>query len=89
MALEKELATYRRRLTELLSHQGEYVLIHDEQVLGCYPDYDAALEAGYDRLGLEVPFLVKEIQPTETVYFIPTVFHGVVHPTDHFPGRGD
>ena len=66
MALEKELATYEAKLEELLAHQGHYVLIHGNQVLGTYAAYEDALRVGYEKVGLK-PFLVKQIEATDNV----------------------
>jgi len=66
MALEKELATYQRKLTELLPHEGKFVLIHGDDVAGIWETYEDALQAGYQKF-LLAPFLVKRIQWAETV----------------------
>jgi hypothetical protein len=68
MALEKELATYEKKLEQLLANEGEYVLIHGEKVLGIFAAYEDALRAGYDEVGVE-PFLVKRIEASESLHF--------------------
>jgi hypothetical protein len=67
MVLEREIATYRERLPELLARRGEFVVILGSEVLGYFPTMDKALEAGYAQTLTEA-FLVREIQPAETVY---------------------
>jgi hypothetical protein len=69
MALEKELATYRRKLPELRSSEGRFVLIHGDDVVDTYSGYDDAIKEGYGKFGLE-PFLVKQIQTVEQVQFV-------------------
>lgn len=69
MALEKELATFGARLPELLQHEGKFVLIHEDQVVGTYVAYEDAINEGYKTFGLE-PFLVKRIQAAEQVHFV-------------------
>jgi hypothetical protein len=69
MALEKELATYHAALMNLLDREGQFVVVHGEQVDGFWDSYEAALKEGYDRFGLD-PFLVKKIQRIEPVHFI-------------------
>lgn len=67
MALEQELNAFRRELPALLSdpaRRGTFVLVHGDAVAGCYPTFDDALAAGYDRFGLS-PFLVKEVTDRE------------------------
>ena len=67
--LEREIAAYRARLPEFLKeHEGEFVLIHGEDVLGFWPTFDEALEVGMDRLG-QVPMLVKQVLAVEPVLF--------------------
>ena len=66
MALEKELATYERKLPELLAHEGKFVLVHGDEVHGLWDTYENALQAGYQQFGL-TSFLVKRIQGVEQV----------------------
>jgi hypothetical protein len=69
MHLEQELAAYKKRLPELLQHEGRYVLIHSDRVIDTFPSYAEALRQGYRDFGLQ-PFLVKQIMPTERVHLI-------------------
>lgn len=69
MALEKELETYRQKLTEMLDQEGKYALIHGCELADVYTSYEDALKEGYRRYGLE-PFLVKKIEAIEKVQFI-------------------
>jgi hypothetical protein len=68
MALEKELETYHRELPNMLTNEGKYVLIHEDDVAGFWDTYEDALQAGYERFGLK-PFLVKRVQAVETVQY--------------------
>lgn len=67
MALEKELATYKARLEELCPQEGRFVLICGDDVAGIWETYQDALQAGYQKFGLN-PFLVKQILWTELVH---------------------
>ena len=63
MALERELATFRRELPILLrdpANRGKHVLVQGDTVHSVWDSVDAALAAGYDAFEL-APFLVKEI----------------------------
>lgn len=67
MALENELDTFRRELPALLrdpANRGAFALVHGPVVVGCFPTFEAALAAGYERFGLS-PFLVKEVTDRE------------------------
>ena len=65
--LAKELATYERQKDELVgTHEGKFVVIHEEEVAGIWDTYKDALTAGYKQFGLR-PFLVKQILGIERV----------------------
>ena len=64
--LARELATYAARLPELLSEEGKFALIAEDQLLGTYDTYGDALGVGYAKRGL-APFLVKQIASHEMV----------------------
>lgn len=69
MALEQELETYRARLPELLAHEGEFVVIHGNQIGGILPTWSDALEAGYRWYG-PGGFFIREISAVERVEHI-------------------
>jgi hypothetical protein len=69
MALEKELATYKNKLPELIAHQGKFVLIQGENVVDIFAAYEDAIKAGYQHFKLE-PFLVKQINAVETIQHV-------------------
>lgn len=65
MQLERELATYRRMLPDLLKDQeGEFVLIKGDRVEGFWKTKAEAMAAAHQRFPLQ-PFFVKEIQQYE------------------------
>lgn len=68
MALEREIATYNARLTELLGQIGKHVLIVGDKVEGVFDTYKDALTAGYE-IKPEGGFLVKRIAPAEQIAF--------------------
>jgi hypothetical protein len=70
--LEVEYATYKARLPELLAHEGEYVLIKGEEVVGFFKTSRAAVREGYRRFGM-VPIFVKKVAAVEPVIYIPNV----------------
>ena len=62
-SLQAELATFERELPRLLSdpdNRNGFAVIQGDTVDGVYPDFDAALAAGYARFGLD-QFLVKQV----------------------------
>jgi len=67
-ALEQEIKTYNEQLSELLQHEGKFVLIHDTEVAGFYDTYQDALKAGYEKYFLK-PFLVKQIKAVEQIQY--------------------
>jgi len=70
MALEKELATYKRKLPELKGQEGKYALIHGDEFVDTFSSYEDAMKEGYSKYGVTVPFLVKQIQAIEQVQFV-------------------
>ena len=69
--LKQELDAFRRALPVLLADadkRGQFALVHGEIVADVFPTFDAALEAGYDRFGLD-PFLVKEVTEHERSHY--------------------
>lgn len=63
-SLARAYITYRDRLDELLRHEGEYVAIHDETVLGYFPRRRQAIDEAIKTFG-PVPVLVKRIVEVE------------------------
>lgn len=69
MALEKELETYKKKLPELKTSEGKFVLIYGDDIVDTFSSYEDALKEGYSRFKLE-PFLVKQISSIEQIQFI-------------------
>ena len=67
--LERELKTYQRELPNLLKHEGKYVLISQDEVLGVYKSFERALKNACERLGL-IPVLIKQIQAVEKPIYL-------------------
>lgn len=70
MALEAELATYRRLWPSLVrDYLGRQVLIQGDRLVGSYSDYAAALREATRLFGTG-PYLIRKVQdpePVETV----------------------
>jgi len=71
MALERELATYKEKLSELIANnnEGKFALVRGDQVVDVFGTYEDAIKEGYAKFGLE-PFLVKQVQTIEQVHFV-------------------
>jgi hypothetical protein len=69
MALEKELETYLAHRPAWLQEGrlGQWVLIHGDEVVGFYENFDATAQAGYERFGLNTPFMARQIAESEKV----------------------
>lgn len=70
MALEKEIETYKSKLSELKAQEGKYVLIQADKVIDTFTSYEDAMKEGYTKFGVSTPFLVKQIQAIEQAHFI-------------------
>lgn len=72
-SLRREQAVYRAHLRRWLGeHEGEYVLIKGDEVMGFFATRDEALAAGYARFGV-VPLFVKQVAAAEPIHHIPNV----------------
>jgi hypothetical protein len=70
-SLDREQTVYEANLSHWIpDHEGEYVLIKDDEVVGFYDTRDEALAAGYTQFGV-VPLLVKLVASTEPVHHLP------------------
>lgn len=57
--LPNELKTYEANLESLLgSHEGKFILIYKDKILGAFDNQIDAITRGYGELG-NVPFLAK------------------------------
>lgn len=64
--LAAELQTYERNFDSLMAaHEGKFVLIHGDRVLGAFDSQQDAITWGYHELG-NVPFLVKQVTRFES-----------------------
>lgn len=78
MTLETELATFDELRDKLVaSHEGQYALIHDGDLLGTYTTFAEAYEAGVRSHGL-APFLVRQIAQEDPKVFLPALNAGVI-----------
>ncbi len=69
--LDRELATYAREKARLLQqHEGKYVLIFHDDVIGVFNTQFEAIDEGWKRFPNE-PILTRKITPTDEVVFIP------------------
>lgn len=69
MTLEQEQKTYHRELENLLAHEGEFVVIYKDKIIGVFAAYEDALHAGYQEVGSEEAFLVKKISSSEQIHY--------------------
>lgn len=60
-ALSRETALYERRKAEFeREHRWEWVVIHGDDVVGFYTDFQDAAEAAVERFG-RGPYLLRQI----------------------------
>jgi len=65
-----ESATYQAHQRDLLTHEGQWVVIHGDQILGIRPSYEEALQLGYEQVGF-ANFLVHQIAEDDPVHSLP------------------
>ena len=79
MVLERELAYFTTHKADLLSkYRGQYALIHGEELLGTYTQFEEAFAAGVARLGNE-SFLVQPIIEEDVQIQFPALVVGMLH----------
>lgn len=77
--LQKELDFYNSRHAELLKqHEGKFVLIKDQSVIGVFDNDQAAYHAGIAKLGNTV-FLIKGVTKEEPVQQVPALTLGILN----------
>lgn len=72
MALEREKSTFDRELPALLQNPdnvGKFALLHGDRVDSVWPTLEKALEAGYERFGLDTFLVRRVVLKEEPLYF--------------------
>ena len=70
-SLQQELSVFNRYKNEWLqSNPGEFVVVASSKVVGFYPDYESAFNAGLKAVGLGNDFLVKQVSVEDPAYLI-------------------
>ena len=60
-ALSKEIAAYKRmRDVVEADHFGEWVLVHDERLIGSFNSFEAAAEVAIEQFG-RGPYLIRQV----------------------------
>ncbi|MCB1218555.1 hypothetical protein KDL44_14315 [bacterium] len=71
--LRQELETYARHKPELLArHEGKFVLIIADRILGVFEDRQSASNAGYQQC-MDAPFLVHQVLPMDQKVDMPLI----------------
>jgi hypothetical protein len=68
-----ELATYLRELPRLLDEgeEGRWVMIQGNTVLSTWDTFRDARQAGYERFGLDRPFMTQKVDRRDLERFAP------------------
>ena len=51
-------------------HEGKYVVMHKDEVVGFFDDYAAGLKAGIAKFGVKTEFLIQQVCAEEPVFVI-------------------
>lgn len=69
--LDRELSTFNAHLRELVAESlGKYAVVAEDRILGVWGSYEEALAAGYDAIGVDRPFLVRQVATSEPVFHV-------------------
>jgi hypothetical protein len=59
-----------RRKEWARDHEGKYVVMHNDEIVGFFEDYAAGLQAGVTRFGAKTEFLIQQVCEEEPVFVI-------------------
>ena len=77
--LSAEIAFFEEKRAEWLAHYaGQFALVKGRGLLGTFSTQAEAIQAGLSRLG-NVPFLVRQVLPSEAVLVSPALVLGLIH----------
>ncbi len=82
MALEQEAAYFDAHKDELLQHyRGQYALIHGDELLGTFTQFQEAFEAGISKVG-NTAFLIRQVLDDNPTVQFPALAVGMIsaHP---------
>jgi hypothetical protein len=78
MVLEKETRFFEAQRQALIeNHEGQFVVIKGEHLLGAYTTFAEAYEAGVNAYGTE-SFMVKQVSPEEGQVLLPALNTGLM-----------
>jgi hypothetical protein len=78
MALEQETAYFEAHKDELLAqHDGQFVLIHGDRLVGAFATFEQAFDAGIQTVGNQ-PFLIKPVAREERPESFPALALGLI-----------
>jgi hypothetical protein len=78
MALEQETAYFESKRADLLEHyRGQFVLIHEDRLLGGFVSFEEAFAVGIQTVGNR-PFLIKQVAEEEQQEQFPTLALGLI-----------
>jgi len=76
--LSVELELFDAKRSEwLVRHEGKYVLVKGNEVVGFFESAETAFENGIDRWG-NVPMLIKRVLPDDPIESIPALHFGLI-----------
>ena len=81
-ALRDELSFFESMKAQwLTAHEGKFVLIKGQELMGVFESQEQAYSVGLERLG-NIPFLIKQVVKEEPVQTIPALHFGLIraHP---------
>ena len=83
--LEKERKFFESHRADWLSQNpGKFVLVKDDELIGIFSSQKEALIEGARRFGTE-SFLVRQVEETEQVVYIPALTLGILRADSAHP----
>jgi hypothetical protein len=77
--LEKEINTFEKIKPQLLKHHmGKFVVIHDDQLVGAYDNFNKAAEEALQKFG-KGPYLIRQVVDNDSIKIPASVAYRVTH----------
>ena len=75
--VKRNIAAFEAMELDLVAeHPGDWVLVHDEQLIGTYPTFDEAAREAVSRFG-RGPYLIRQIGAPRVTLPASVLYHAI------------
>lgn len=77
--LDKDIKAFEKMKPELIEHHfGKFVVIHNEQLVGSYDNFNKAAEEAFRQFG-KGPYLIRQVINDDSVKIPASVAYRIIH----------